>query len=123
MNNTIKEILSCVGIQFEPLENNTDILIQREILINDEKYIEVKDKIQDLKKFFSSSFLTSLQKDASENQKWPLLNLVRQLLKASLYNMKPIRKANGYTKEGKKLYKRFFLISKLKIKEAELKKE
>tara|TARA_B110001450_G_C17318763_1_gene358507 strand:- start:57 stop:428 length:372 start_codon:yes stop_codon:yes gene_type:complete len=123
MNNTIKEILSCVGIQFEPLENNTDILIQREILINDEKYIEVKDKIQDLKKFFSSSFLTSLQKDASENQKWPLLNLVRQLLKASLYNMKPIRKANGYTKEGKKLYKRFFLISKLKIKEVELKKE
>ena len=123
MNNTIKEILSCVGIQFEPLENNTDILIKREILINDEKYIEVKDKIQDLKKFFSSSFLTSLQKDASENQKWPLLNLVRQLLKASLYNMKPIRKANGYTKEGKKLYKRFFLISKLKIKEAELKKE
>ena len=123
MNNTIKEILSCVGIQFEPLENNTDILIKREILINDEKYIEVKDKIQDLKKFFSSSFLTSLQKDASENQKWPLLNLVRQLLKASLYNMKPIRKANGYTKEGKKLYKRFFLISKLKIKETELKKE
>lgn len=123
MNNTIKEILSCVGIQFQPLENNTDLLIQREILINNEKYIKVKDKIQDLKKFFSSSFLTSLQKDASENQKWPLLNLVRQLLKASLYSMKPIRKANGYTKEGKKLYKRFFLISKLKIKEVELKKE
>ena len=123
MNNTIKEILTCVGIQFELLENDSELLIQREILINDEKYIEVKDKIQDLKKFFSSSFLTSLQKDASENQKWPLLNLVRQLLKASLYNMKPIRKANGYTKEGKKLYKRFFLISKLKIKEAELKKE
>ena len=123
MNNTIKEVLTCVGIQFELLENDSELLIQREILINDEKYIEVKDKIQDLKKFFSSSFLTSLQKDASENQKWPLLNLVRQLLKASLYNMKPIRKANGYTKDGKKLYKRFFLISKLKIKEDELKKE
>ena len=123
MNNTIKEVLTCVGIQFELLENDSELLIQREILINDEKYIEVKDKIQDLKKFFSSSFLTSLQKDASENQKWPLLNLVRQLLKASLYNMKPIRKANGYTKEGRKLYKRFFLISKLKIKEDELKKE
>lgn len=123
MNNTIKEILTCVGIQFELLENDSELLIQREILINNEKYIEVKDKIQDLKKFFSSSFLTSLQKDASENQKWPLLNLVRQLLKASLYNMKPIRKANGYTKEGRKLYKRFFLISKLKIKEDELKKE
>ena len=108
MNDTIKEILTCVGIKFELLENNSEILIERDSLINDEKYIEVKAKIPDLKQFFSSSFLTSLQKDASQNQKWPLLNLVRQLLKASLYNMKPIRKANGYTKQGKKLYKRFF---------------
>ena len=114
MNVTIKEILTCVGIGFELLENDSELLIEREILINDEKYHEVKAKIPDLKQFFSSSFLTSLQKDASQNQKWPLLNLVRQLLKASLYNMKPIRKANGYTKQGKKIYKRFFLISKLK---------
>ena len=27
--------------------------------------------------------------------------------------MEPIRKSNGYTKEGKKLYKRFFLIKKI----------
>ena len=122
MNVTIKEILTCVGIEFELLENDSELLIERDSLINDEKYHEVKAKIPDLKQFFSSSFLTSLQKDASQNQKWPLLNLVRQLLKASLYDMKPIRKANGYTKQGKKIYKRFFLISKLKpvLKEASL---
>ena len=122
MNDTIKEILTCVGIKFELLENNSELIIERESLINEEKYIEVKAKIPELKQFFSSSFLTSLQKDASQNQKWPLLNLVRQILKASLYNMKPIRKANGYTKKGKKLYKRFFLISKLKslVKEVTL---
>ena len=28
--------------------------------------------------------------------------------------MKPIRKSDGYTKEGKKKYKRFFLITKVK---------
>ena len=122
MNATIKEILTCVGIEFELLENDSEILIERDSLINDEKYHEVKAKIPDLKQFFSSSFLTSLQKDASQNQKWPLLNLVRQLLKASLYDMKPIRKANGYTKQGNKIYKRFFLISKLKplLKETNL---
>tara|TARA_B110001450_G_C17340534_1_gene367289 strand:+ start:72 stop:443 length:372 start_codon:yes stop_codon:yes gene_type:complete len=123
MNNTIKEVLTCSGIQYELLENDSELLIERDILINDEKYIEVKTKIHKLKQFFSSSFLTSLQRDAYKNQKWPLLNLVRQLLKASLYNMKPIRTADGYSKEGRKLYKRFFLISRLKIKEGELKKE
>ena len=64
----IKEILTCVGIEFELLENNSEILIERDSLINEEKYIEVKAKIPDLKQFFSSSFLTSLQKDASQNQ-------------------------------------------------------
>ena len=27
--------------------------------------------------------------------------------------MEPIRKSNGYTKEGKKLYKRLFLLKKI----------
>ena len=31
--------------------------------------------------------------------------------------MDPIRKSNGYTKEGKKKYLRFFAIKKLKTKE------
>ena len=47
-------------------------------------------------------------------QKWPLLNLVRQILKACDYQMKPIRKSAGYTKEGKKIYCRYFFITKFK---------
>lgn len=116
MDEIIKDIFSTIGISFALLEDNQEILIERELLICETKYLEVKDKIPNLKKYFSSSFLTSLQKKAVENQKWPLLNLVRQILKARLYEMKPIRKANGYTKQGVKLYKRFFLISKLEKK-------
>ncbi len=116
MDEIIKDIFSTIGISFALLEDNQEILIERELLICETKYLEVKDKIPNLKKYFSSSFLTSLQKKAAENQKWPLLNLVRQILKARLYHMKPIRKANGYTKQGVKLYKRFFLISKLEKK-------
>jgi len=65
----------------------------------------------------SSSRLTCLQSTAELNQKWPLLNLVRQILKSNNYKMAPIRKSNGYTKEGKKKYLRFFVIKKLKTKE------
>ena len=73
---------------------------------------KVKEEIVELKKKFSSSSLTSLQKTAESGQKWPLLNLVRQVLKTCNYQMKPIRRSDGYKKDGKKKYKRFFLIGK-----------
>ena len=68
---------------------------------------------KELKKKLSSSFLTSLHKEAKIKQKWPLLNLVRQILHVYKYKMDPIRKADGYTKDGVKKYKRYFLIRKI----------
>ena len=56
--------------------------------------------------------MTSLQKNADKSQKWPLLNLVRQILSTHNYKMEPIRKSDGYTLEGVKKYKRYFLIKK-----------
>ena len=108
MNNDIKEIFIIAGLPFQELEEINGIIIERDILLSEEKYNSVKIKIPDLKKYLSSSCLTSLQKDANKRQKWPLLNLVRQILKIYFFKMEPIRKSNGYTKEGKKLYKRFF---------------
>ena len=113
MNNDIKEIFITAGLPFQELEEINGIIIERDILLNDQKYDSVKTKIPDLKKYLSSSCLTSLQRDANKKQKWPLLNLVRQILKIYFFKMEPIRKSNGYTKEGKKLYKRFFLIKKI----------
>lgn len=114
MHETVVEILNIVGIDFQKLNDNSDqLIIYRDTLIDPEKYKVVKEKIDDLKKFFSSSFLTSLQENAHKKQKWPLLNLVRQLLKTNMYEMKPIRKSDGYTKDGKKKYIRFFLIQKV----------
>lgn len=114
MHETVVEILNIVGIDFQKLNDNSDqLIIYRDTLIDPEKYKVAKEKIDDLKKFFSSSFLTSLQENAHKKQKWPLLNLVRQLLKTNMYEMKPIRKSDGYTKDGKKKYIRFFLIQKV----------
>lgn len=111
MDQLYLEILSEFGIC--DLDNLDGTLIERDAFLNDEIYARIKTKISDLKTYFSSSLLTSLQKNAEEKQKFPLINIVRQLLKAKYYHMEPIRKANGYDKNGTKLYKRYFHVKKI----------
>jgi hypothetical protein len=121
-----KKILEKSGIFFlknETVENENAenenvepeilILIERDSLLNNNIYNELKNEIMELKKIFSSSALTSLQKEADKKQKWPLLNLVRQVLQVYGYKMTPIRKCDGYTEDGIKRFKRYFSITKM----------
>ena len=112
-----KKFLNKCSIVFDDFSQLDGMQIPREIFLNEKKYLEIQDDIQEMKKIYSSGSLTCLQKNAKERQKWPLLNLVRQILKCNSYEMNPIRKSNGYTPEGKKKYLRFFLIKKIKSTE------
>lgn len=113
MDEDSKKILATVGINFEILSDLDGFYIPREQLLSDTKYEELKIIIPKLKKNFSSSFMTSLHKNADKEQKWPLLNLIRQILATYHFKMEPIRKSDGYTLEGVKKYKRFFEIKKI----------
>ena len=104
-----KEILSACSISFS---TQNEILIEREILLNHAMYEKLLPKLLDLRKVLSSSSLTSLQENANKKHKWPLLNLVRQILTVYGYNMIPIRKCDGYTLDGVKKFKRYFQIIK-----------
>lgn len=67
MHETVVEILTIVGIDFQKLNNESDqLIIYRDTLIDPEKYKVAREKIGDLKNFFSSSFLTSLQENAQK---------------------------------------------------------
>ena len=109
-------ILNAVDLSFNSLAELNGKCIPRELLLSDSKYEIIKKLIPDLKKNYSSSLMTSLHKTAEKCQKWPLLNLVRQILNVYGYKMVPVRKSDGYTIEGIKKYKRFFIIRLLKIK-------
>lgn len=109
----IKYFLNECGVVMDTYNELNGMLIPREILLSIENYKKVKDEILVLKKLFNSSALTALQSTAEENQKWPLLNLVRQILKAIHYKMAPKRVSAGYTKDGKKIYRRMFIVEKL----------
>ena len=108
--NDVKNILHAVGFS----DNLEGSIIPRDNLLSFSKYNEIKKLIPNLKKELSSSFMTCLQENAWISQKWPLLNLVRQLLSVYHYKMVPIRKSDGYV-GGVKKYKRFFLIEKCNI--------
>jgi hypothetical protein len=114
MNNELKELLHMVGITFTDIYELDGLTIPRETFISSSKYNEIQQLIPKLKKQFSSSCMTCLQETAGISQKWPLLNLVRQILSVYRYKMIPIRKSDGYTSEGVKKYKRFFSIEKEK---------
>jgi hypothetical protein len=107
------EFLNKCGIVFQHFDNLNGMIIPRDVLISVEKYEKVKEEIKNIKKIFSSSSLTSLQTKAKGNQKWPLLNLVRQILKQKDYLMKPMRKSAGYNEQGQKKYIRSFQLQKI----------
>jgi hypothetical protein len=115
MDETSKKFLNDAGINFENLEDLDGQMIPRELLLNPIKYDELKERIMDLKKLYSSSSLTGLQNGADAKQKWPLLNIVRQLLNVYKMEMEPVRKSDGYSPNGVKKYKRYFVIKKMHL--------
>lgn len=110
---TISNFFLQCGIKFEKFEDLEGMIIQRDILLLETTYLKIKPIIADLKKIFSSSSHTSMQNIAFKKQRWPLINLVRQVLKSCNYVMIPKRISDGYEENGKKKFKRIFIINKI----------
>ena len=110
MDDDSKLILKLSGFEIDELNDIDGLITPRDTLLSDIKYDEIKKLIPNLKRHYSSSLMTSLQKNADKTQRWPLLNLDRQILHVYNYRMEPIRKADGYTLAGVKKYKRYFQI-------------
>lgn len=105
---------------FHKFDIHLSFFFSRDILLDLHKYFIIRNHLHILKNIgFKSSYLTAIQKTSHTKQKWPLLNLVRQLFKACGYHLKPERVCNGYSKDGKKLFKRFFRIEKIPEKKEE----
>ena len=108
----IVDFLNKAGIHCEKFGDLDGLQLPREALLDMNNYAKARENIPELKKLFSSSYLTSLQSSASKTQKWPLINLIRQILKSSRYSLTPRRLCNGYTADGVKKYRRIFIIEK-----------
>jgi len=114
-HNKMINFLNKSSIVCNNINDLNGMLIPREIFMNEERYKNIKEDIPELKKIFSSSYLTSLQETAQDKQRWPLLNLIRQLLRSCNYKLTPKRVSDGYTLDGKKKYKRMFIVEKMRV--------
>jgi len=117
MNSDIKNFLNRIGLPFDDDNELEDQIVPRDMFLDQDIYKELYAEIPILKSYLKSSSNTCLHKNAEVNQRWPLLNITRQILKNCNYKMIPIRKAEGYTEYGAKIYKRYFIIAKCNIKQ------
>lgn len=108
----IVKCLNACGVSCKNLFELNGMILYRNNLIFPNYYNNIKAIIYELKKILSSSMYTSLHMEADKKQKFPLVNLIRQILKSIDYKLTPKRISDGYTADGVKKYKRIFIIQK-----------
>lgn len=111
-NIIIINFLNACGVLCKTISDLDGMILYRSDYIFSNKYEKIKPNICELKKLLSSSVYTSLHMDADKKQRFPLVNLIRQILKSINYKLIPKRISDGYTSDGIKKYKRIFLIQK-----------
>lgn len=111
-NIIIINFLNTCGVLCNTISELNGMIIYRDNYIFSNNYDKIKPSICELKNFLSSSVYTSLHIDADKKQRFPLVNLIRQILKSINHKLTPKRISDGYTADGIKKYKRIFIIEK-----------
>lgn len=111
----IKEMLTVLQIKFEIIDELDGVIIERDLLLVEEvskHLLSFQDKIKN--SGYKTGTLTSLHKNNNDKQKWPEVNILRQLLKCNGIKLKPFIKSNGYDKKtGKKNVIRYYRFEKI----------
>ena len=108
------KLFKMIDIQINEIGDLNNMIVRRDIFLNNSLYPKLIVLIPKIKDFLKSSYLTSLQSNSEIKQKFPCLNLFRQILKCYHYKMTPFIVAQGYNKvTGKKIITRFFKIEAL----------
>ena len=100
------------------------MLIERDLLLRVDIEQKLAALISKLKGQYKTSKLTCLHKNRDNKQKFPGINLVRQIFRCNGYHLKPMVYSRGYCKHnGKKIVERNFKIVREQISENEIQSE
>jgi hypothetical protein len=107
----VKEIFAIINYTIETKEDLFKLLISQKYLRSDEFKYKINKIIPKLKKQYNSHKLTCLHKNSLDKQKFPTINLIRQILKCNNLKLKPHVVCKGYYKStNKKIFERYFVI-------------
>ncbi len=105
------ELFDAIDIKIETREDILNIILRQDTLKDRNLIEELYRKAPNLKSFYNSSKLTCLHKNSLDKQKFPAVNMYRQLLKCNNLRMEPYVVSKGYNKySGKKIVERFYRI-------------
>tara|TARA_B110001469_G_scaffold123602_1_gene135897 strand:- start:22 stop:570 length:549 start_codon:yes stop_codon:yes gene_type:complete len=91
------------------------LLIERDLLLRVDIEQKLATLIDSLKGKYKTSKLNCLHKNRDNKQKFPGINLIRQIFRCNGYHLKPVVYSRGYCKHnGKKIVERNFKIVRLK---------
>ena len=109
---TIKLLFKIIDISIDNIEDLLSKEIDRDKLLKPIVNEECEKLVEKCKLHYNSSKLTSLHSNRQEKQKFPAINLFRQILKCHDLKLQPKVTSLGYHKNGKKIIKRSYIINK-----------
>ena len=86
-----------------------NIIIDQEELKDSEIIVKFRKLIPKFKKFYNSNMLNCLHKNSGDKQKFPAVNMLRQILKCNNLKLTPFVVSNGYdrTNGRKKVIRKY----------------
>ena len=118
-NNFIKKkedlllkLFNLIGITKGKISELENLEISRNVFLDDKITQKCYKMIQKLKREYSSNILTCLHLNSLNKQKFPTINMFRQILKENNLYMKPIVISDGYCPytKNKKVIRKFVIV-------------
>ena len=110
------KLLKIINIDIEDKDLLTNYTFERNILLKKEIIDKYYNMIKNLKEQYTSDILTCLHMNSITKQKFPGINMLRQILKCNGFKLKPKVVSMGYVGDIK-MVQRFFVIVPIEIKQ------
>ena len=110
----IKEIFNIINKKIETYYDLMEMRIDQHYLRQPIFKEKLYDMIPKLKKKYKSHKLTCLHNNSLDKQKFPTINMIRQILKCNKLKLTPKFLCKGYNKiNNQKIIERYYIIKKI----------
>tara|TARA_B110001450_G_C17499684_1_gene431755 strand:- start:383 stop:835 length:453 start_codon:yes stop_codon:yes gene_type:complete len=111
--NILKDLFSVLHINIESKFDLINVELDRSCLLSEPFYSYAINYKKNLKKIYKSSNYNCLHSNSETKQKFPSINLIRQVLKSNQLRLYPHYRSLGYDDNKKKIVQRYFIIQSL----------